>query len=240
MVATRRPRNERIWHISLLLGLLLSAFGGIALDNIWSTCDQLALLRLNACLFYFPLEEAFEFLGIWLTLVSILGQLSIVLPKPRRLVLNTLPWLVLLSFFMFSLVSRLEFRLVAQPAAVEFESGVALRGYRIDHLLGGTQVRLYASAKQADYMGLGYSIHLVDQVSGESVSSRDEWAGRHHGYWLFGPDYKPLYLQWMEAAILPEDPNKPRFLGRADTMAKALEGQLPQSGGTLQRSSVAK
>ena len=208
-VAVRSPRQERIWPINLLIGFAMSGIGGIVLDKAGATCGGLGQLRLEGCLYYYPFEEALEYLGSWLALVSILGWLSLAAPNPRimfRRALYALPGLVILLLFLYSLFPLLELRLVAIPAAVEFESGISLRGYRIDHLRGTTQVRLYASAKQADYMGLGYSIHLVDQVSGESVASRDEWAGRHHGYWLFGPDYMPLYLQWMEAATLPETP----------------------------------
>ena len=55
-------------------------------------------------------------------------------------------------------------------------------------------------------MGLGFSIHLVDQVTGESVAGRDDWADRQHGFWFFGPRHTPLYRQWLELAIPPQAP----------------------------------
>ncbi len=105
-----------------------------------------------------------------------------------------------------SLAPRLEVPLLAQSASVEFKSDIALRGFHIDQDTRGTVVRLYVSARQADYMGPGYSIHLVDQVSGESVASRDEWADRQHGIWLLGADYRPMYRQWMDVKTPPETP----------------------------------
>ena len=47
---------------------------------------------------------------------------------------------------------------------------------------------------------------MVDQVSGESIASRDEWADRQHGVWLLGPQYVPTYRQWMQVKIAPDAP----------------------------------
>ena len=70
----------------------------------------------------------------------------------------------------------------------------------------GGGVHLYISARQADFINLGYSIHLVDQVSGVSVASRDKWAEGKHGVWLFGPEYMPVYQEGLALDIPPEAP----------------------------------
>ena len=158
--------------------------------------------------FYF-LEESLEFLGIWLTLVAALGHFSDALPnaasKAPRLAYS-LPALALFAIVIYSLTPHIELRLLAQATAAEFRPGIHLRGYHIDQSADAIAARLYFQARQADLIGLGLSIHLVDQVSGESVASRDEWVDRQHGFWLFGPEYTPVFRQRMEVAIPPDAP----------------------------------
>lgn len=207
IAALRAGRNPRIFHLCFLTGLAMSAAGGIFLELMPPVCGNWAWLRLDDCLYFFPLEECLEFLGVWLTVVAVLGQLSNGFPRPqlRSLrVLYALPplWIALLC--LLSLATSVEVRLLAQPAAVELESRVYLRGYRMDRSENAIRLRLYASARQWDYMGLGYSVHLVDQVTGDSIASHDAWAQRKHGFWLFGPDDSPVFLQWMEINIPPE------------------------------------
>ena len=161
-------------------------------------------MRFDGCLESYIFEETLEFLGIWLAMVAMLGQFADTAPMPPprvRRVLYLLPALWVLVLVFNSLVPRLEVRVQAQPVSIQFESGVQLHGFRIDSGEENSILRLYASARQNDYMGLGYSIHLVDQVSGESVASRDEWADRQHGIWLLGQNYSPMYRQWMDVNI---------------------------------------
>ena len=209
LVALRSPRRERIWHICLLAGLAMSVVGAMLFNALPTTCGNLGFLQIDGCLqFFFP-EESLEFLGIWLTLVAILGMFSETVPRPQPLVrrfLFALPVLWILLLFLNSLLPRLELLLLAQPVSIEYETDVSLHGYRIDSGEEVALLRLYASAKQEDYMGLGFSIHLVDQVTGESVAGRDDWADRQHGFWFFGPRHTPLYRQWLELAIPPQAP----------------------------------
>ena len=209
LVALRSPRRERIWHICLLTGLAMSVVGAMLFNALPTTCGNLGFLQFDGCLQFFLPEESLEFLGIWLTLVAILGMFSEAVPRPQRLVrqvLFALPALWIVILFLNSLVPRLELWLLARPASIEFETDVSLHGYRIDSGEEVALLRLYASAKQEDYMGLGYSIHLVDQATGESVAGRDDWADRQHGFWFFGPNHAPLYRQWLELAIPPQAP----------------------------------
>ena len=208
-VALRSPRSLWIWYLCLLTGLAMSAAGGVFLEVMPPMCGELGFLRFNGCLSFFVWEESLEFAGIWLALVAVLGALSEAVPMEHPQVsrfLIVLPALWILLLTALSNAARLELRLVAQPSAVQFESGVRLDGYRIDTGAQTAVVRLYASAKQVDYIGLGYSIHLVDQVSGGSLASRDDWADRNQSFWPFGPDYSPVFLQWMEVEIPPQAP----------------------------------
>ncbi|MDE2950763.1 MAG: hypothetical protein OXT68_08345 [Chloroflexota bacterium] len=209
VVARRSTRTVWIWHCCLLFGLALSALGAMVFNALPPICDNLGSLRLDGCLQFYFQEETLELLGIWLALVAMLGHFSEAVLTPRarvRALPYTLPVLWILLLLLNSLVPRLELRLIAQPAAVEFESGLLLHGYTLENLSEFSRLRLFVSARQREVLGLGYSIHLVDQVSGESVASLDEWADRQHGFWLFGPNYSPLHGQWMEVQLPPEAP----------------------------------
>ncbi len=209
VVARRSAKTARIWHFCLLVGLALSALGAMVFNALPPICDNLGSLRLDGCLQFYFQEESLELLGIWLALVAMLGHFSegVLMPRARvRAFPYALPVLWILLLLLNSLVPRLELPLIANPASVAFESGIHLHGYTLENLRESSRVRLFVSAQQRDYLGLGYSIHLVDQVSGESVGSLDEWADRQHGFWLFGPNYSPLHGQWMEVHLPPESP----------------------------------
>ena len=208
-VARRSPRRTWIWHGCLLFGLALSVLGAMAFNAIPPACDSLGPLPVDGCLEFYFQEECLELLGIWFTLVAMLGHFSDSAERPRRfakMLLFALPVLWILVLLLNSLIPRLELRLFAQPAAVQYESGIALRGYTLRHLGASTRARLYVSAQQRELLGLGYSIHLVDQVSGESVASLDEWSDRQHGFWIFGPGYSAVLGQWMQVQWSPEAP----------------------------------
>ena len=203
-------RSPRIWHLYLLVGLAISAVGAIFFELLSPTCGPLGFLRLDGCLRLSFWEELLEFLGIWLTLVAMLGQFSdaVPMPKPRvRRFLYALPALWILLLFVNSLIPRLELRLLAQPASVQFGTGVHLHGYRIDGDTETSALWLYASARQRDYMGfgvrMGYSVHLVDPISGESVASHSEYVNVEQAVWLLTPGYAPIFRHRMEVDIPP-------------------------------------
>lgn len=207
--AGRSSARERIWHLCLLVGLSISGISALLVDKMGATCDQFGPLVLDGCIFYFRLEEALELLGIWLVLVAMLGHLSDAAPvitRRARRILLMLPFIWLCLYIAYALFPRLELKLLAQPASIDFERGIQLLGYRQESSAGATRIHLYATAQQQDYLGLGYSIHLVDQVSGESVASDDRWAGRHHSLWFLGAEYMPVYRQSMEVIYPPRIP----------------------------------
>ncbi|MCY4540086.1 MAG: hypothetical protein OXE52_17875 [Chloroflexi bacterium] len=205
-IAFRSPRRARMWHLCLLTGLAMSAIGGILLHGQRPICDRLGFLPLYGCLWPHNYEESLEFLGVWLVLLAVLGHLSLSVPtlKPRvRRALYALPALWILLLVHNAFIPRLELRLLAQPASVQFESGLRLHGYRVDSKDGAYVLRLYPSAKRGDYVGKGFSAHLVDQASGDSVASRDRHVSRQAGL-LAAPGYSHVYRQWLEVAIPPQ------------------------------------
>ena len=208
-VAWRSPQGERIWHLCLLFGLALSVVGAMVFNAIPVTCGNLLFLQVDGCLQFFVQEETLELIGIWLVLIAMLGHFTNAASEPSascRRLLYALPAVWVLLLLLNSLTPRLELRLAAEPAHVQFESGVRLHGY---HLARGDEaffLRLYASGRQADYLGIGYSVHLVDQLTGESLARDDEWADHQHSFWLFGPDYQPIYRQAMTLELPAQTP----------------------------------
>ncbi len=209
-VALRSPRRAWIWHSCFLTGLALSGTGAIIFEELPQICDNLGLLFLGGCLQFDVWEECLEFFGVWLMLAAMLGYVSDEAPNPKpriRLMLYALPAFWILPLFINARLPQLELQLLARSASVEFESGLRLRGYRIDSVTGATHIRLYASAKRGQYRGIGYSAHLVDQVSGETIASADEWADPFPGFWMLRPGATPIYRQWMDVVIPPEAPS---------------------------------
>ena len=186
--ALRSPRRSWIWHACFLAGLALSAGGGLLIET---QCGHPVFTPIGRCAHHFMVEEPLEFLGIWLTLLALLGHFSSLSPPPSRRIerwLFAMPalWLLLISLpEAHDHIERYTAR--ATPAAVEFESGMHLRGHLIE---GRRRLHLFLSPGRPDFpeLGfaeLGYSIHLIDQVSGESAHKRDKYAHRRH--LLLGP-----------------------------------------------------
>ena len=207
LVAARSPRPAWLWRVCLLVGLATSATGAMVFDVVPIACGDLAQLRIDGCIYSSYVEECLEYIGIWLVLVGMLGLLcrsAPALPRRARHLLYAMPALWILLLLLNSLAPRLELPLTADRAEVQFKSGVRLRGFHIDSESDeALRLRVYASAKQADYLGLGYSLHLVDQVTGESAAGHNEWANRQHSVWLFGPEYSPVYRQRMAVRVSP-------------------------------------
>ena len=183
------------------------------IDDSPDICGNLGFLRLARCLQLYVLEESLEFLGAWLALVAMLGHFSdtAATQRPRvRGVLYILPvfWILFLAR---STATRpiAPFIVNVQAAAAEFEAGVYLHGFRIR----GEDLYLYLSPGRWDFNGLGYSIHLVDQVSNESVASYNKWLDVWQGDWMFTPGYPLIFRHKIDLEIPPQNPtNRARWL----------------------------
>ena len=209
LLASRSTPRARIWHMCLLAGLAISAAGAIALEGYrypW-LCGQLGLMSRDTCLLS-HIEEYLEFLGIWLSLIAMLGHFSDATPTVGRraerfLYLAPLFWIVLVAIEVS--LPYLEARLLAQPASVEFESTAQLHGYRIEREERALRLRLYTSVKRTKYRGMGLSVHLVDQATADSVASLDAHWGPQIGR-LIGPGQKDFYRQWLTVELSSRTP----------------------------------
>ena len=208
LVARRSPRRARKWYFCLLAGLAISAIGGILLNGMKPICDNLGRLQIYGCIWPYNYEESLEFFGIWLVLIAVLGFLCCAMPMPKPRVyraLYALPaiWILLLAHSSF--MPQFELRFSAIPAAVQFESGISLNGYRIDKEDGAYVIRLYPSAKRRDIQGIGYSVHFIDQAQGKSIASRDRHASRQDGL-LSAPGVTHVYRQRIKVELPPRTP----------------------------------
>ncbi len=208
-VAYHSARSSRVWYLCMLVGLAISAAGAIPLESNSLFCGRWDFLPLDGCHWTHHYEESLEFLGIWLVLVGLLGQLSDAAPSAGRSVraflLALLPiWVLLL--LLSSLMPCLELPFLATPSDVQFESRLRLRGYRVDREENGFVLRLYAASRTPDYLDQGYSVHIVDQDSGAALASWDApVAGPPEGI-LLAPDRDHIYRQQVALDFPPELP----------------------------------
>jgi len=201
-VAARSPRRAWLWHVAFLAGLGLSAFGAFVVEA--PSKYNITFIAYGGYRHW--LEESLEFLGIWLALVSVLGHLSALAPLPRfwrpAYTALSLFWLLLLALSGAVLpISAYGGR--STPAGVKYETDVRLHGYRLEN--NQRHLHLFVSAGRWEFFGqgldsLGYSIQLVDQVSGESVLGRDAYS--HRRFFLLAPAYAPVYRQWIDIGQL--------------------------------------
>ena len=208
-VAALSPRRSWKWHLCLLAGLAISAGGGIQVERFGSICGNYGLLYIDACPpnTTWALEEILEFLGIWLTLVAILGHFSNVSPPSRRLrrALYVMPALWIVALIPIAPIWPIAQQADSHPAAVAFESGTGLHAYRISKNKSDFTVGLFLSPEEWDFNNLGYSIHLVDQLTGESIVSRHTHAYRRLEFYL-APGHVPVYRQWKRIHFPPQTP----------------------------------
>jgi len=209
LATARSPRRARLLHIGLLAGMALNVMGAMMVDALPQMCRRLGSIQLEGCLYFYNLEESFEFLGVWLILVAALGILAEAAPKLPRLIylfLFVLPvcWILLVTSDVWR--PRLELRLMAQPAAIAFESGLNLLGYSLDWNREAIDIWLYPSAWRSHYERAGFSVHLVDQASGESVASRNRHALPQF-HLLLAPGFTHVYRQRIVVEIPPETPS---------------------------------
>ncbi len=213
LLTVTSPRSKRIWPICFALGLALGGAGSLGLDTYLlgseSSCRLLDLWNNDECKLYM-VEESLEKLGIWLTLVAVLGQLAVVSPSPRlfvRLAIYAMPLLalgILIASFpplhhrIKGLPLELHFLYRTQRINVEYAE-VDLRGYRIDFHDDSLDVILVAVVTDwHEYSDWGYSLHLVDQLTGESVAGTNR-AGRRKDSFKIGKHH--LYRQRFNVQI---------------------------------------
>ena len=195
----RSPKHLRLWYLLLLVGLAVSSFGAYVLENYRSLCIKMP--GVSGCVWSFYYEETLEFLGVWLTLVAMLGLFSAAIPHPNRvirLILFFFPLLTVLSLMAPYLMNYIAYRHLSEPVEVRYEADVRMQAYRLEERTNSLEIQIFMSAKSwYDFSKLGYSVHLVDQVTGDSLASTDKMASRRHGWRIALYDTTIRYSQWL-------------------------------------------
>jgi hypothetical protein len=243
LVRRRSPPDAGRWLRVFLIGLAISGVGAMAFKLLPLTCKGLGWLHIRGCLKYDFIEEAAEFVGIWLILVATLGYLSCLTRRRRRLVflfLCALPVLWTIMLTSDAWLPRLELRFRAQPASVAFESDLRLLGYHVTWDETSVDLWLYPSAWRSHYNALGFSLHLVDQASGESIARYNRHT-RSQKRLLMAPSYAHIYRKQLSLEIPPETPTNRAYWialslwrdeGGAFTIQKILESDHQLLGET--------
>jgi len=225
IVAWRGRRRYWIWQGCFLAGLALSGVGALAFEAERQFCGFGGLLQVEPCLDMYFIEESMEFAGIWLALVALLGQFSICAPAPPqrvRLALYAWPVIWLLVLWQSGSILPITSQAITQPAAIEFESGLRLHGYRNEGGEEDFSIHLFLSSGAWDDSAIGYSIHLVDQEHGNSIVSHDTYLHQRLEF-LLAPGYLPVYRQWAKL-IIPPDADRNRALWVTLTLWQAEGG----------------
>ncbi len=229
LAMARKAGPERRWQLCFLAGMAVAAFGAFGIDKALFACERWLFFVLDKCLYLVPLEEACEFLGVWLALVALLGMARrpadegarTMSGRGSRLLLAwSFIWLLLL--FLWAQLPRIELGLVAEATETQFGNGARLHGYRVEPRPDEVVVHLYPSARQADYPWLGYSVVLVDQVSGAELARRDRYS-RGQLLWYLGAAWRSLYRETVQVA-LPSDMPRNRAYWIVLTQWREREG----------------
>ena len=197
-VAARAPARMRLWHACFFIGFAASGFAAVVLDYARPLRPCLMnneFLRLIGCISPYLLEEAVEFLGIWLALVGMLGYFSSLSPSvSAQRILFVVPPVWVLFLFVNAPFQHVPLPDWAKPASVQFEDGAYMHGYSLE--AGGLDVSVILYLPYGDENSRpGLSIHLIDQVSAESVAHANVHVNRDNKVSRQNYDYRPLYRQ---------------------------------------------
>ncbi len=208
MAARGAPAEARRWHVCLLAGLAISGVAAVFVEQLKqpAICAFFGDVNGDGCLWRYFVEEPLELLGIWLALLAMLGlttELRLSKPVARFLLGWSFLWLLLLC--LWSLAPGLELRLMTEPANVRFGSGTELHGYRVERRKHELFTHLIVSARQADYPWLGYSVVLVDQVTGAELARRDRFS-RGQLLWHLGADWRHVFRETIPVLLPAETP----------------------------------
>lgn len=218
---------RRAWHLCFLIGLFIGG-GSAAILDLFRTVRVCAIgaFRFSRCLGETPFEETLEFLGVWLVLLAILGLYSESAPwrqpKAQRF-LRALPVIWILLIILNHPIFNAIIPACARSSYVQFEGDMRLLSYNVAVAPDKVSVCLDTTTRQNIDRMMGYSVHLVDQVSGVSVASKDVYLSRRQKVSPRGIDHTPRYRRFIEVSAVQEAPRN-RALWVLLTMWQRVDG----------------
>ena len=204
----RQPRHRWAWHGTLLVGLLLTAVGGLLLDKWGPRCISILVSPADGCVKFGYYEEVVEYLGGWLIALALLGRLTAVsaaLGRAAKALMLAFP-----VFWTALLIALVPLPPVTQwtahrPVKAQFESGVELHGFSLAMRDSTVHYTLLMSPHAWDFAGGGYSIQLIDLETGQTVYAKDEDLTTRRAMRM-APGYVPVFSQAGTLDIPPDAP----------------------------------
>lgn len=185
----RRAGGDILWLRLLLAGMAVAALGGLAIDRYPFGKCLVRSLPLDGCLDKFLIEEALELLGMWMALLAMLGRYCEISPKPGRsfdLLIIGLPLAVAILFpasIQAFMLDVLDYRYSIIDKSARWGADVNMFAYRLEKdECGITFSPFMYSNDWHSFTGLGYSVHLVDQATTQSVAGADISEDRLSGW----------------------------------------------------------
>jgi hypothetical protein len=164
-------------YVAFFGGLAGSVVGGVVLEEFRG--DACLGMLAEACVDLPALEETLELLGYILSAAAFILLAQYLLDKDKlsqffRLVsISSVAWLVFI-LFSFWVQPSIESRFFATPAEIRFtESHLAVKSYKLNQeafRAGDTlALDLFWQVDAAESTPYGYSVNLLDPVTGESI-----------------------------------------------------------------------
>ena len=230
-LAVRASEGNRVWYAYFASGLALFGIGSLVIEQVKqkAVCASLAVLGENGCLWRYHVEEPLEFLGAWLALVAVLGIFSE--RKPPRF--SRLALLILPALWTIFIVYSYPFGSAKVPdwgkqAFAQFESGLYIHGYTIE--ANGKPTLIAHLPRGISPIGLGYSVHLLDQASGQPVAHVNKYLTMDLDYKItkLNKDHWPLFHQYSSLAAPPDFPSNRALSVAVSHWREQEEEFLPQ------------
>lgn len=220
--ALTAEKGTRVWHVVMIVGLLLLGTSVIAVDAMGDFCGRIFGAWINGCVRKYVIEETVENFALWLALIAALGHLTYPsatrLPVPRRigktLLLTYLVWFAIVAPALYIL--PINKRRSYSPADVAYTPGQYLHAYEIELLDEEVDVDLILSPARLGFDNLGYSVHLIDQETRESIASKSGDLDHSEQFYL-APGWRPAYRHGL-IVPLPKDARRNRILWVALTL----------------------
>ncbi|MCY4106461.1 MAG: hypothetical protein OXG02_07125 [Chloroflexi bacterium] len=209
--------DKRRFLYLIIVGLGVSVVGAEVLDKLEYTCADFLQVFSLGCARLHPLEETFEKLGAFFTLLAILGMAERTLKTEhwQRLTRQSLWVFSLVSLLLFAHFRNLQahfdigirssYSPVDYRYQTRFANGYLLRGtdfHEGDQIHNGKYHLLYVYGEIVQPLAadFGYSILIIDQVNGDVYAAHEHWGRRAADEWLMRRMYKEYQHLW-----IPED-----------------------------------
>ena len=222
-------RGARIWRLVMIAALLLIGISVIVVDAMTNFCGTIFGAWISGCVQKMVIEESAENFALWLALVAALGHLGhpAAARAPgigRLLLLASLAWLAIVPPTTY--IRPHYGRENTSPANVAYTAGQYLHASYIELLDERVVVEFFLSPARLGFDNLGYSAHLIDQETRESIASKSGDVD-HNEHFFLAPGWRPGY-RTRAFVPLPPDARRNRLLWVALSLWRQEGGEYAE------------